>query len=176
MFTLVIFLQMARYTTPMYRAPEMVDTWSNHAISTASDVWALGCILYTLCYMKHPFEDSAKLRILNGNYTIPPGDLKYSCFHDLIRKYIWSINRWHNAATYLKYNTGKVRFKISLYRNGVNVRQLCSDIKVLLHIMDFYILKICINPLRPSGNYMNHLLWQSLMLHFVFIGFVWFLP
>jgi hypothetical protein len=29
------------------------------------------------------------------------------------------------------------------------------------------------NPLRPSGNYMNHLLWQSVMLHFVFIGFVW---
>jgi D-alanyl-lipoteichoic acid acyltransferase DltB (MBOAT superfamily) len=30
------------------------------------------------------------------------------------------------------------------------------------------------NPLRPSGNYMNHLLWQSVMLHFVFIGFAWF--
>jgi hypothetical protein len=28
-----------------------------------------------------------------------------------------------------------------------------------------------LNPLRPSGNYMNHLLWQSVMLHFVFIGF-----
>jgi cyclin G-associated kinase len=82
------FLQMARHTTPMYRAPEMVDTWSNHAITTASDVWAMGCILYTLCYMKHPFEDSAKLRILNGNYTIPPGDLKYSCYHDIIRKCI----------------------------------------------------------------------------------------
>jgi cyclin G-associated kinase len=80
-------MQMARYTTPMYRAPEMVDTWSNHAISTASDVWALGCIMYTLCYMKHPFEDSAKLRILNGNYSIPPGDLKYSCYHDIMRKY-----------------------------------------------------------------------------------------
>jgi hypothetical protein len=30
------------------------------------------------------------------------------------------------------------------------------------------------NPLRPSGNYMNHLLWQSVMLHFVFIGFACF--
>jgi D-alanyl-lipoteichoic acid acyltransferase DltB (MBOAT superfamily) len=26
----------------------------------------------------------------------------------------------------------------------------------------------------PSGNYMNHLLWQSVMLNFVFIGFAWF--
>jgi hypothetical protein len=31
-----------------------------------------------------------------------------------------------------------------------------------------------LNHLRPSGNYMNHLLWQSVMLHFVFIGFAWF--
>jgi D-alanyl-lipoteichoic acid acyltransferase DltB (MBOAT superfamily) len=31
-----------------------------------------------------------------------------------------------------------------------------------------------INPLRPSGNYMNHLLWQSVVLHFVFTGFVRF--
>jgi hypothetical protein len=30
------------------------------------------------------------------------------------------------------------------------------------------------NPLRPSGNYMNYLLWQSVMLNFVFIGFAWF--
>jgi hypothetical protein len=29
------------------------------------------------------------------------------------------------------------------------------------------------NPLRPSGNCMNHMLWQSIMLHFVFIGFAW---
>ncbi|XP_049959498.1 cyclin-G-associated kinase isoform X1 [Schistocerca serialis cubense] len=77
--------EMARYTTPMYRSPEMVDTWNNYPITQASDVWALGCILYTLCYMRHPFEDSAKLRIINGNYTIPSSDAKYSCFHEIIR-------------------------------------------------------------------------------------------
>lgn len=77
--------EMARFTTPMYRAPEMVDTWNNHSISHASDVWALGCVLYVLCYMRHPFEDSAKLRILNGNYTIPSTDGKYACFKDVIR-------------------------------------------------------------------------------------------
>jgi hypothetical protein len=31
-----------------------------------------------------------------------------------------------------------------------------------------------VSPLRQSGNYMNHLFWQSVMLHFVFIGFAWF--
>lgn len=79
---------MARFTTPMYRAPEMVDTWNNFAVGTACDVWALGCILYTMCYMRHPFEDGAKLRILNGNYTLPQAaaDPKYCCFQETIRK------------------------------------------------------------------------------------------
>ncbi|KRT79243.1 protein kinase [Oryctes borbonicus] len=75
---------MAKFTTPMYRAPEMVDTWNNFNVGKAVDTWALGCILYILCYMKHPFEDSSKLRIINANYTLPP-DPKYSCFHSIIR-------------------------------------------------------------------------------------------
>lgn len=64
----------------------MVDTWSNFRVGPPVDVWALGCILYTLCYMRHPFEDSAKLRIINANFTLPPADAKYSCFHDIIRE------------------------------------------------------------------------------------------
>ncbi|XP_047515483.1 cyclin-G-associated kinase isoform X2 [Pieris napi] len=75
---------LAQFTTPMYRAPEMLDTWDNRKIDHAVDVWALGCILYTLCYMQHPFEDSAKLAILNGNYTLNPNDQKYKCFHEII--------------------------------------------------------------------------------------------
>jgi hypothetical protein len=35
-------------------------------------------------------------------------------------------------------------------------------------------LYVYINPLRPSGKYMYHLPWQSVMLHFVFISFSWF--
>ena len=48
---------------------------------------ALGCVLFYLCFMEHPFEDSAKLRILNAKYTIPESDSKYTVFHDLISKY-----------------------------------------------------------------------------------------
>lgn len=76
---------MDRYTTPMYRAPEIVDTWSNFIVGPSVDIWALGCILYMLCYLKHPFEDSGKLRIINANYILPP-DLTYLCFHDIISK------------------------------------------------------------------------------------------
>lgn len=76
---------MTRFTTPMYRAPEMLDTWSNYPIGPASDVWALGCIVYLLCFMKHPFEDSAKLRILNANFVIP-AETTYQDFHPIISK------------------------------------------------------------------------------------------
>jgi hypothetical protein len=30
------------------------------------------------------------------------------------------------------------------------------------------------NPSKPSGDYMYHLLYQSVILHFVFMGLVWF--
>jgi hypothetical protein len=31
-----------------------------------------------------------------------------------------------------------------------------------------------LNPLKPNGNFMSHLRQQSVTLHFVFMGFVWF--
>lgn len=73
-----------KFTTPMYRTPEQLDTWNNHPIGVKTDVWALGCILFCMCYKKHPFEDAAKLRIINGNYTIP-SDSRFSCFSDIIK-------------------------------------------------------------------------------------------
>ncbi|CAB3989806.1 cyclin-G-associated kinase-like [Paramuricea clavata] len=78
--------EMQRNTTPMYRAPEMVDLYSNYPITVKSDIWALGCLLYMLCYMEHPFEDGAKLRILNAKFTLPEFDKEYDIFHSLICK------------------------------------------------------------------------------------------
>lgn len=37
-----------------------------------------------LCYMEHPFEDGAKLRILNAKFTLPEFDREYDVFHSLI--------------------------------------------------------------------------------------------
>ncbi|XP_052836090.1 cyclin-G-associated kinase isoform X2 [Drosophila gunungcola] len=76
--------QLNTVTTPMYRAPEMLDTWSNNPIGPKADVWALSCILYFLCYRRHPYEDGGKLRIINANYILPP-DPQYQCFRDIIR-------------------------------------------------------------------------------------------
>lgn len=48
---------------------------------------ALGCLLYMLCFGNHPFEDSAKLRIINANYSIPSTDTQYKVLHNLISKW-----------------------------------------------------------------------------------------
>ncbi|XP_059534072.1 cyclin-G-associated kinase isoform X3 [Myotis daubentonii] len=77
--------EVTRNTTPMYRTPEIVDLYSNFPIGEKQDIWALGCILYLLCFGQHPFEDGAKLRIVNGKYSIPADDTRYSVFHGLIR-------------------------------------------------------------------------------------------
>uniref|UniRef100_A0A4X2LVW3 Cyclin-G-associated kinase n=1 Tax=Vombatus ursinus TaxID=29139 RepID=A0A4X2LVW3_VOMUR len=82
--TLFIF-KITRNTTPMYRTPEIIDLYSNFPIGEKQDIWALGCILYLLCFRQHPFEGGAKLRIVNGKYSIPPNDTRYTVFHDLIR-------------------------------------------------------------------------------------------
>uniref|UniRef100_A0A8C1MQ77 Cyclin-G-associated kinase n=1 Tax=Cyprinus carpio TaxID=7962 RepID=A0A8C1MQ77_CYPCA len=77
--------EITRNTTPAYRTPEMIDLYSNYPINEKQDIWALGCILYLLCFKQHPFEEGAKLQIVNGKYNIPQNDTKYTVFHQLIR-------------------------------------------------------------------------------------------
>ncbi|KAF7687730.1 hypothetical protein HF521_014958 [Silurus meridionalis] len=77
--------EITRNTTPAYRTPEMIDLYSNFPINEKQDIWALGCILYLLCFKQHPFEDGAKLSIVNGKYTIPENESRYTVFHQLIR-------------------------------------------------------------------------------------------
>jgi serine/threonine protein kinase len=61
-----------RYTTLQYRAPEMVDLYSRRPVDEKSDVWALGVLLYKLCYYTTPFEEHGPLAITNVHYRIPP--------------------------------------------------------------------------------------------------------
>jgi len=61
-----------RHTTLQYRAPEMVDVHSKRPVNEKSDVWALGVLLYKLCYYTTPFEEHGPLAILNVQYRIPP--------------------------------------------------------------------------------------------------------
>ena len=58
-----------RYTTLMYRPPEMADLYKGFQISTKVDIWMLGCILFTLINNKHPFQDASSLAIVNCRYA-----------------------------------------------------------------------------------------------------------
>eukprot|EP01136_Pigoraptor_vietnamica_P007718 Opistho-1_new@42173 len=70
-------------TTLQYRAPEMVDLYSKKEIGTKVDIWALGILLYRLCFEKTPFDDGSKLAIMNAKVNIPPN--KFTEFHPLMR-------------------------------------------------------------------------------------------
>lgn len=56
-------------TTPNYRSPEQSDLYLGYEINEKVDIWALGCVLFMLCFQKIPFE--SKLAILNDNLIIP---------------------------------------------------------------------------------------------------------
>lgn len=58
-------------TTQMFRAPEMVDLFMAKKLTQATDVWALGCCLYSLAFLQNCFEEGSNLAILSGKYTIP---------------------------------------------------------------------------------------------------------
>ncbi|XP_029840914.2 AP2-associated protein kinase 1 isoform X2 [Ixodes scapularis] len=76
--------EILKYTTLAYRAPEMVELYSGKLITTKADIWALGCLLYKLCFFSLPFGESV-LAIQNGNFTIPDNSRYSKQLHSLIR-------------------------------------------------------------------------------------------
>ena len=60
-----------KVTSPLYRAPEIVDKFVKSPINQKIDVWALGCVMYALMYHKLPFQEDSKLNIMNGTYRVP---------------------------------------------------------------------------------------------------------
>ncbi|BFZ55827.1 Ark- serine/threonine protein kinase [Savitreella phatthalungensis] len=60
-----------RNTTIQYRSPEMIDLSRRLPIDEKSDIWALGVMLYKLCYFTTPFEAQGPVAILNAAYTFP---------------------------------------------------------------------------------------------------------
>ncbi|KAM3830568.1 AP2-associated protein kinase 1 isoform 2-T3 [Vipera latastei] len=80
----VVEEEIKKYTTLSYRAPEMVNLYSGKLITTKADIWALGCLLYKLCYFTLPFGES-QVAICDGNFTIPDNSRYSQGMHCLIR-------------------------------------------------------------------------------------------
>ena len=73
-----------RHTTLQYRSPEMIDVYRKQPIDEKSDIWALGVLLYKLCYYTTPFEEVGQMAILNASFKFPA----YPQFSDRIKKLI----------------------------------------------------------------------------------------
>uniref|UniRef100_A0A8C7X4K7 non-specific serine/threonine protein kinase n=1 Tax=Oryzias sinensis TaxID=183150 RepID=A0A8C7X4K7_9TELE len=76
--------EIKKYTTLSYRAPEMVNLYGGEAITTKADIWALGCLLYKLCFFTLPFGES-QVAICDGSFTIPDNSRYSQEMHCLIR-------------------------------------------------------------------------------------------
>ncbi|GAA6051979.1 hypothetical protein JCM3770_002994 [Rhodotorula araucariae] len=71
-------------TTLQYRAPELVDVWGRKGFDEKIDIWALGVLLYKLCFYTTPFEEHGPLAILNAQFKFPP----YPAYSSSIRSLI----------------------------------------------------------------------------------------
>ncbi|XP_014837774.1 PREDICTED: AP2-associated protein kinase 1 isoform X8 [Poecilia mexicana] len=80
----VIEEEIKKYTTLSYRAPEMVNLYGGKIITTKADIWALGCLLYKLCFFTLPFGES-QVAICDGSFTIPDNSRYSQEMHCLIR-------------------------------------------------------------------------------------------
>ncbi|XP_077608714.1 serine/threonine-protein kinase Nek3 isoform X2 [Crocuta crocuta] len=83
--------------TPYYVPPEI---WENMPYNNKSDIWSLGCILYELCTLKHPFQanswKSLILKICQGSLRpLPP---QYSCELQQLIKQMFKRNPSHRPS------------------------------------------------------------------------------
>ncbi|KAM9446351.1 BMP-2-inducible protein kinase isoform 2-T2 [Clarias gariepinus] len=76
--------EIKRYTTLSYRAPEMINLYQGKAITTKADIWALGCLLYKLCFFTLPFGES-QVAICDGIFSVPDSSKFSFKLHCLIR-------------------------------------------------------------------------------------------
>ncbi|XP_047447223.1 AP2-associated protein kinase 1-like isoform X3 [Mugil cephalus] len=76
--------EIKKYTTLSYRAPEMVNLYGGKVITTKADIWAMGCLLYKLCFFTLPFGES-QVAICDGTFTIPDNSRYSQEMHCLIR-------------------------------------------------------------------------------------------
>lgn len=70
--------------TPYYLSPELCE---EKPYNNKSDIWSLGCVLYELCTLRHPFEANNQgaliLKILRGKYSPIPATYSRS-LHEMV--------------------------------------------------------------------------------------------
>ncbi|XP_069061551.1 serine/threonine-protein kinase Nek3-like isoform X2 [Pleurodeles waltl] len=87
--------------TPYYVPPEI---WENTPYNNKSDIWSLGCVLYEMCTLKHPFQATSwKIlirKICQGSYSPLPSQYSYE-LHYLIKQMFQKNPKIRPSATTL---------------------------------------------------------------------------
>ncbi|KAL1267288.1 hypothetical protein QQF64_032651 [Cirrhinus molitorella] len=77
--------------TPYYLSPEICES---RPYNNKTDIWSLGCVLYELCTLRHPFEGSnlkqLVLRICRGRYS--PVSQRYSSDLRLLLQQLFKVS------------------------------------------------------------------------------------
>ncbi|XP_036913488.1 serine/threonine-protein kinase Nek3 isoform X2 [Sturnira hondurensis] len=88
--------------TPYYVPPEI---WENMPYNNKSDIWSLGCTLYELCTLKHPFQanswKSLILKICQGSVSPLPSHYSYELQHLIKQMFKRSPTHRPSATTLL---------------------------------------------------------------------------
>ncbi|XP_069482444.1 BMP-2-inducible protein kinase [Ambystoma mexicanum] len=85
--------EIKKYTTLSYRAPEMINLYEGKLITTKADIWALGCLLYKLCFFTLPFGES-QVAIFDGSFMVPDNSRYSHPVHCLIRYMLEPDQEW----------------------------------------------------------------------------------
>ena len=63
----------------------MVDLYMRPNLTSKTDIWALGCCLYTMLFFKNTFEEGSNLAILSAKYDIPSNH-PYGLLPELLKR------------------------------------------------------------------------------------------
>lgn len=76
----------ASKTSAAYRSPELTSApFPPFQVDERVDTWGLGCTMYCIAFGRSPFETPKegvlRLAILNGKYSVPPGNRHKDCVY-----------------------------------------------------------------------------------------------
>lgn len=127
------------HTTPQYCSPEMINFKKGYPINDKSDVWALGCLLYKLCYYTTPFEDpntshdELSFRIMNPSIHLKFKDRPGCVFSQRLKNIViccLNENPQKRPSAVLVLNEICLMLSITKIPNYIPIKILKNDSKI----------------------------------------------